>query len=147
MKKYKIYRYLFFWLSVVVYFVPYVVATAALLPFMTESSGMKWGIGLALVAINALPFLGGILRVFRAHFPFVNMLSFFFILLAGFFTLQVFSDYVYSFMTIEATALAGSIAACILWHFHRRYKQKSQTTSTMLNKDVLKEMKEAMKDA
>ena len=138
-KSYKKQRYLFFWLSLVAYFVPYIVATACLLPFMKAAEGMKWGIGLAVAALNALPFLGGILKGFRAHFPFVNMIAFVFVLLAGFFTLEVFHNYVYTFLTIEAAAVAGSLAACVLWHFHRKYKRKAHTVGDVIASGLIKE--------
>lgn len=142
MTKYKTYkkqRYLFFWLSILAYFIPYIVATACLLPFMQAAVGMKWGIGLAVAALNALPFLGGIFKGFRAHFPFVNVLALVFVLLAGFFTLELFSGYVYTFMTIEVSAAAGSIGACVLWHFHRKYKRKSQTVGDVIASGLIKE--------
>ncbi len=138
-KRYKKQRYLFFWLSLVAYFVPYIVATACLLPFIQAAVGMKWGIGLSVAALNALPFLGGIFKGFRAHFPFVNMIAFVFVLLAGFFTLEVFHNYVYTFLTIEAAAVGGSLAACVLWHFHRKYKRKSQTVGDVIASGLIKE--------
>lgn len=65
-------RYAYFWISLACYFVPYVAATACLLPFMVESAGLKWGIGLAVVFVNALPFVGGVLRHLFSHVPFIN---------------------------------------------------------------------------
>lgn len=126
-KTYKKERYLFFWLSIAVYFVPYIIVTACLLPFVKTGQGMKWGIGLSVAALNALPFLGGILKGFRAHFPFVNLIAFVFILLAGFFTLELFQRYVSTFLWIELSAVLGSIAACVLWGFHRKYKKINET--------------------
>ena len=137
MKTYKKQRYIFFWASIVCYFVPYIAATAALLPFMTESTGMKWGIGLAVVLINSLPFLGGVLRNIFSHVPFINMISIVFLLLAGFFLMEVFRDYVYTFMTIEACAFGGSVAACVFWGLHQKYKRQAQTVSTVLKSGVL----------
>ena len=136
-KGYRLKRYLFFWLAIIVYFLPYLIATACFLPVMKAPHGTKWAIGLAVMGINAIPFIAGIFKGFRAHFPFVNMSAFVFVLLAGFFTLELFSDYVYTFLTIEAIALAGSIAACVLWHFHRKYKRKAQTVSDVLKSGLL----------
>ena len=142
MKRYKWQRYLFFWLSIVAYFAPYVVATAALLPFMQTTPGMRVGIGLAIVALNALPFIGGLLRSLLSHVPFVNFLAFVFLFLAGFFTLELFGDYVSTFMVIEACAACGSVAACVLWRFHRRYKRQNQTVATVLKSGVLEAKEE-----
>lgn len=141
-KTYKKERYLFFWLSLVAYFLPYLIVTACLLPMMKAAQGAKWGIGLAVAALNAIPFLTGIFKGFRARFPFVNLLAFVFVLLAGFFCLELFHNYVYTFLTIEAVALAGSIAACVLWHFHRKYKRKSQTVSDVLKSGILEQREE-----
>lgn len=137
MTTYKKQRYIYFWLSLVSYFVPYIVATSCLLPFMAESVGAKWGIGLAIVFVNALPFIGGVLRSLFAHFPFINMLSLVFMLLSGFFLLDVFHDYVSTFMTIEACALGGSFLACVFWGLHMKYKRQNQTVKTVLKSGVL----------
>ncbi len=136
-KTYRKQRYLLFWLSVLVYFVPYIVATSCLLPVMRTDTGMKCGIGLAVIALNALPFLGGLFRGVLAHFPFINVLAIVFMALAAFFTLDLFSNYVYTFLTIEGTAAAGSIAACVLWHYHMKYKRKSQTISDIAKSGIL----------
>lgn len=130
-------RYAYFWCAVAAYFVPYIAATAALLPFMVESTGMKWSIGLAVVLLNALPFVGGVLRHLFSHVPFINMLAFVFMLLAGFFLLDVFREYVYTFMTIEACALGGSFFACVFWGLHRKYKTKDGQAKTMRQLGVL----------
>ena len=137
MKLYTHQRYAFFWAAIIAYFAPYIAATAALLPFMVESAGMKWGIGLAVVVINALPFVGGVLRHLFAHVPFINMLALVFMLLAGFFLLDVFREYVYTFMTIEGCALGGSCLACVFWGLHKKYKRQSQTVKTVLKSGIL----------
>lgn len=136
-KTYKKQRCLFFWLSLLSYFLPYVIAVSCLLPYMRAAEGVKWGIGLAVLALNSLPFLGGIFRGFRAHFPFVNTLAIVFVMLAGFFTLEIFSDYVYTFMTIESIAAAGSLLACLFWHFHKKYKRRAQTVATVVKSGLL----------
>lgn len=136
-KGYQTQRFLFFWLSIAVYFVPYLIATACLLPIMKAAQGTKWAIGLAVFALNAIPFLTGIFKGFRAHFPFVNLIAFVFVILAAFFLSDIFHKYVYTFLTIESVALAGSIAACVLWHFHRKYKRKAQTVSDVLKSGLL----------
>lgn len=126
-KTYKKQRFLFFWLSIAVYFLPYIIVTACLLPLMKTAAGTRAGIGLAVIALNALPFLGGILKGFRAHFPFVNLIAFVFVLLAAFFLSELFKNYVYTFLWVELAAVLGSVAACVLWHFHRKYKRLNET--------------------
>lgn len=130
MAKYKTYRkqrYLFFWLSIVVYFLPYIIVTASLLPFVKTDEGVKWGIGLAVCALNAVPFVSGVFKGFRAHFPFVNLMAIIFLFLAAFFLSEVFQNYVYTFLWIELAAVIGSGAACVLWHYHRKYKGINET--------------------
>lgn len=136
-KTYKVERYLFFWLSIAVYFVPYIIVAACLLPFMETVQGVKWGIGLSVAALNALPFLGGILKGFRAHFPFVNLMALVFVSLAGFFTLNIFQKYVATFLWIELAAVLGSVAACVLWHFHKKYKRKAQTVNDVIKSGLV----------
>ncbi len=140
MAKYKTYRkqrYIFFWLSIVVYFLPYTIVTACLLPFVKTDEGVKWGIGLAVCALNAVPFVSGVLKGFRAHFPFVNLMAFIFLFLAAFFLSEVFQNYVYTFLWIELAAVIGSGAACVLWHYHRKYKRKSQTIGDVAKSGIL----------
>ena len=127
----------YFWLSILSYFLPYVAATAALLPFMEEATGMKWGIGLALVAINAIPFVLGVLRNFLAHFPFVNWFALVFIMLSGFFQMQAFRDYVWTFTVIESLVFLGGAVACIFWSKRRKYKAKAETGKTMHEMGVI----------
>ncbi|MDE6273660.1 MAG: hypothetical protein K2L87_01260 [Clostridiales bacterium] len=136
-KTYKKQRYLYFWGAILVYFVPYIVATAALLPFMRVTTGQKVGIGMAVAFLNALPFVSGIFKGFRAHFPLFNMTAFVFVVLASFFVLPLFSNYVYTFTTIELTAALSSFAACVLWGLHVKYKRKAQTVSTVVKSGVL----------
>lgn len=126
-KSFRKHRYAFFWASILAFFIPYIVATSCLLPLVKVATGTKVGIGLAVILINALPFLGGIFHGVRAHFPFINVFAFLFVALGGFFCLDVFQYYVYTFVTIEAVALAGSIAACILWHYYRKYSKMNDT--------------------
>lgn len=140
MSKYKTYkkqRFLFFWLSIIIYFIPYIITAACLLPFVKTDEGARWGIGLAVVALNALPFLVGIFKGFRAHFPFVNLLAVVFVLLAAFFLTDVFRNYVYTFLWIELAAVLGSVAACVLWYFHRKYKRKAQTVGDIARSGIL----------
>ena len=136
-KTYKGQRYCFFWATLASYFMPYIAVTAALLPMMTESTGMKWGIGLAVVLLNALPFLRFAMRAFWVYFPFVNVTAVVFVALAGFFLLDVFKDYVYTFMTIELTAAAGSVFACVFWGLHQKYKRQNLTIKTVVKSGVL----------
>lgn len=126
-KDYRTQRYFFFWLSVVAYFLPYILTTCALLPLMSEAKAVKWGVGAIVLFVNAMPFVKGIFRAIFAHFPFINGLAFAFICLAFFFTANVFQRYVHTFLFIELAAVLGSFAACVFWHFHRKYKKYNQT--------------------
>lgn len=135
--QYKKRRYAYFWIALVCYFMPYLAATSCLLPFMTESTGLKWGIGLAVVFVNALPFIGGVFRNMLAHFPFINLPAAVFLFLASFFLLDVFQNYVYTFMTIEACAAGGSVFACVFWELHRKYKSKDGQAKTMKELGVI----------
>ena len=49
------------------------------------------------------------------------MLSIVFLILAAFFTMDVFRYYVEIFLWIETAAAVGSVAACILWHYYRKF--------------------------
>lgn len=140
MKQYKTYkkeRYLFFWLSIAAYFLPYIIATACLLPFVKASNGTRVAMGLAVVALNTITFIAGVFKGFRAHFPFVNIPAFAFVALSGFFTLSLFSNYVSTFNVIETAAFVGSLVSCDLWYFHRKYKRKSLTVGDIVKSGFL----------
>lgn len=136
-KAMKVRRYAYFWCAIIFCFVPHVVVTACLLPFMVESAGLKWGIGIALVFINTIPFVFGFFKSFFIHFPFFNWIALIFICCAGFFTLDVFADYVYTFKVIESVSVAGGILACVFWGLHRKYKAKDGQVKTMRQLGVL----------
>lgn len=122
--------------SVLFYFLPFIVVAACLIPTMqTEGdAGQSWAIGIAIVVLNALPFIGGCLRHITAHFPMINFLSFFFLLLYGFFTLKLFQVYVYKFCWIEFAAAIGSVISCVFWHYYEKNKRKLEIAKT--NKEM-----------
>lgn len=114
-------KWIFFALSLIFYFVPFMIVTACFLPLTVASTGMKWGIGMGIVVINAIPFLMGVFRAVFAHFPMLNILSFVFLALAAFFMLDYFRYYAEIFLWIELAAGIGSIASCICWGKFRKY--------------------------
>lgn len=147
MAEYKTYRKekrLYFVLAIVFYFVPFVAVTACLLPMMTEASGLKTAIGFGIVIINAVPFITGVFRAFFAHFPMLNLLSILFIMLAAFFTLELFKRYVEIFLWIELSAAIGSILSCVFWAKYRKYAdyQRSVKANVKSGAFVLKEDKD-----
>lgn len=132
LKGYRVKRFVFFWTSIAAYFLPFIIVTASLLPLMKAGTGQKFAIGMAVLLVNALPFIGGIFRGILAHFPFINVLSVAFIALAFFFTAEVFQNYVYTFFFIELSAALGSVVACVLWSAHLKYKRKSEQGKTFI---------------
>lgn len=129
-KAYKTYvkeKWLYFALSIVAYFLPFIITAACLLPFVEAAKGFKIAIGLGIVIINAIPFLTGIFKSFFAHFPMLNMLAAVFIVLAAFFRLDVFKNYADIFLWIEFAAALGSIASCVLWGQYRKYADYNKT--------------------
>lgn len=151
MAKYKTFRkekWLFFWFSIIAYFLPFIIATACLFPMVKEATGLKVAMGLGIVFINAIPFLMGIFRAFFSHFPFLNVLSILFLMLAVFFTADAFKSCVDKLLWIEGTAALGSIVSCVLWGFHLKYKRwcESVTATVRSGAFVLKEEKEEKND-
>lgn len=124
MAKYKTFRkekWLYFALAIIVYFLPFTVVTACLLPMVKAARGLKIAIGLGVTFINAIPFLMGVFKAFFAHFPMLNVLAVVFLMLAAFFTLDIFKSCVDKLLWIESAAAIGSVASCILWALHRKY--------------------------
>lgn len=130
MAKYRTYtkeKWLYFAFSIVAYFLPFVIVTACLLPLIDTSGGFKMAMGLGIVLINAVPFLMGIFRSFFAHFPMLNMLAIIFLVLAAFFTLDIFQACVDKLLWIELAAGLGSAISCVLWAKHRKYSEYQKT--------------------
>ena len=126
MKTYKTFfkqKWIFFALSLISYFLPFIIVTACLLPLTKAATGTKWAIGIVVVLINAVPFLMGALRMFFSHFPMANILALVFIALAAFFRLDFFQYYAEIFIWIELAALLGSVLACVFWAQFRKYSQ------------------------
>ena len=126
MSNYKTYakeKWLYFAMAIATYFLPFIIVTACLLPFIKAAGGFKIAMGMGIVLINAIPFLMGIFKSFFAHFPMLNILSIAFLILAVFFTGDLFGSYVDRFLWIEAAAAVGSIASCFLWAKYRKYSK------------------------
>lgn len=132
-KTYKKEKYLYFWLAIAAYFVPFIVVTSVFLPMVEAASGFKVALGLEIVIINTIPFLMGFFKSFFAHFPMVNILALAFLALAAFFTLDVFKNYVEIFLWIETAAAVGSVISCILWWQYRKYKGYNASMKATLN--------------
>lgn len=140
MAEYKTYRkqkWLYFFLSIAAYFVPFIAVTAAYFPMIEAASEFKVAMGIAVVAVNAIPFLMGVFRAFFSHFPMFNMLAVVFLALAAFFTFDVFKRYVEIFLWIELAAAIGSVAACIFWHLHRKYAGWSESVKAIARSGML----------
>ena len=123
-KTYKTYfkeKWLYFALSVVFYFAPFIVTTACLLPVVKAATGVKAAIGLGIIIINSIPFLMGVFRAFFAHFPMLNMVAVVFMCIYGFFALDAFMKSREVFCWIELAAALGSIVSCVFWGLHLKY--------------------------
>lgn len=123
--------------SLAFYFLPFIIVAACLIPTMrteAKDAGECWAIGIAIVVLNAMPFVGGCLRHITAHFPMINFLSIFFLLLYSFFTLRLFQNYVYKFCWIELAAALGSVVSCVFWHYYKKNKRKLEIAKT--NKEM-----------
>ena len=131
-KTYKKEKWIYLILSITVYFLPFIITSACLLPIIKVASGFKWAIGLCIVFINAIPFIAGVFRAFFAHFPMCNLLAIVFLALAAFFKLDVFKNYSDTFLWIELAAAIGSIASCILWAKYLKYKDYNKTMKAAL---------------
>lgn len=148
MSNYKTYikeKWLYFAFSIVAYFLPFVIVTACLLPMVKAAEGFKIAIGLVIVVINAIPFLMGVFKAFFAHFPMFNLLSVVFLMLAAFFTFEVFANYMHIFCWIELAAALGSVISCILWGQHRKYADYNRTMKATIKSGAFK-MKEKEND-
>lgn len=131
MSKYKTFKkekWLYLICSIFAYFLPFIIVTACLFPLITSAGdGFKLAIGMAVILINTLPFLQGLLESFVAHFPMLNIPAFIYILISTFFTLDIFQEYRGYFNWIELAAVIGSVVSCILWGKYRKYSHYNKT--------------------
>ncbi|MDE7330121.1 MAG: hypothetical protein K2N30_03355 [Clostridia bacterium] len=121
-------KWIFFALSIIVYFVPFVIVTACVFPLMRKAdTGYRVALGILIVIINALPFLMGIFKSFFAHFPMLNIFAIGFCILGALFTFNIFAEYIDKFLWIECAAALGSVAACVFWGLHRKYARYAES--------------------
>lgn len=135
MSKYKTYlkeKWLYFALSIVSYFLPFIIVTACFLPIVKAASGVKWALGLGIIVVNAIPFLTGVSRAVLAHFPMLNIMAIVFIFTAGFFTLDVFIKSREIFCWIELAAAIGSVLSCLFWAKYLKYSGYNKTMKATL---------------
>lgn len=129
-KNYKTFRKekaLYFALAVAAYFLPFIITTACLLPFVKAAQGFKIAAGLGIVIVNAIPFLMGVFRSFFSHFPMFNLLAVVFLFLGGFFMLDTFRNCAETLLWIELAAAVGSIASCVFWTLHKKYARYAES--------------------
>lgn len=144
MAKYKTYKkekWLYLIFSIVAYFVPFVVVTAALMPMVKAATGVKVAMGLAVVALNALCFVKGLFRVILSHLPMLNTVAFLFLLLAAFFTMDLFQKSATTLCWIELAAGIGSMISSILWLKYCKYKKYQQSVKATIGSGAF-QMKE-----
>lgn len=120
-------KWLYFAFSIVAYFLPFTIVTAFLLPIMKAAKGLKIAIGMAVIFINALPFLQGLLEFLFSHYPMINTFALIYICISSFFSLDIFQTYRFYFNWIELSAVIGSIISTVLWAKYRKYSHYQKT--------------------
>ena len=114
-------KWLYFILSILACYLPFIIVTSIFFPMMEVATGFKIALGLGIVLINTIPLMMGIFHSFFAHFPMLNIFAILYLLLSSFFTMEIFQYYVQIFNWIEWAAAIGSVASCILWAKFRKY--------------------------
>lgn len=142
-KTFKKEKWLFFALSIIVYFVPFIIVTACLFPLMHKAdAGYRWALGIIMVILNAVPFLMGIFRAVLSHFPMLNTVALVFCVLGILFNFEIFAEYMDKFLWIELTAAFGSIASCVFWGLHKKYARYAESIKANVKSGAF-EVKEA----
>lgn len=129
-------KWLCFAAAILVYFLPFIIVTACLLPLTKQSGGTAFAIGIAIIAINALPFVVGIFKGLFAHYPMLTglLIAVVFLAVYGFFKSDVFQTYASIFCWIEFAVAVGALASMVFWHFYRKNKRRLETAKT--NKEM-----------
>lgn len=133
-REYRRAKWLCFAFSILSYFLPFIIVTVCLIPAVKTDSGTRCAMVISIILLNALPFIGGMIRHITAHFPMINFLSIFFLLLYSFFTMQIFQNYVYKFCWIELSAALGSVVSCVFWNKYKKNARKLEIAKT--NKEM-----------
>lgn len=133
-KAYRRAKWLCFACSILFYFLPFIIVTLCMIPTVKTDKGTRCAMAISIIVLNALPFIGGLIRHITAHFPMINFLSILFLLLYSFFTMKIFQNYVYKFCWIELSAAVGSILACVFWNKYKKNSRKVEIAKT--NKEM-----------
>lgn len=132
-------KWLFFALSIIVYFVPFIIVTACMFPFMKKAdTTYRWALGIAMLLLHAAPFLVGIIRGILAHFPMLDTIAIAFCLLGAFFNFQIFADYTSKFLWVEGVAAISSIIACVFWGLHKKYARYAESIKANVKSGAFK---------
>lgn len=114
-------KWICFAMAIATYFVPFIITSACLLPFVKEATGVKVAVGLGIVMVNSVPFLMGVFKAFFAHFPMLNIVAIIYLFIYGFFTLDAFLKAREVFCWIELSAAIGSVISCVFWGLYLKY--------------------------
>lgn len=139
-KTYKTERYLYFWLAVAAYFLPYIVVAACLMPLMTKAeAGYRVAVGFALVLVNALPFIMGMFKNIFTHYPMLYGLAFSLgICFIGlFFSFNIFAEYADKFLWIEFAVACGAALSCVFWALHRKYVAAARSVKAIVKSGLI----------
>lgn len=136
-------KWLFFALSIFVYFVPFIIVTACMFPLMHKAdAGYRWALGIVMLILHAAPFVVGIIRSILAHFPMLDTIAIAFCLLGAFFNFEIFADYTSKFLWVEGVAAISSIISCVLWGLHRKYARYAESIKANVKSGAFKFAKE-----
>ena len=143
-KTYKKEKWIYLLLSIIVYFLPFIVVSSIFFPIITASKGFKFALGFGILVINTISLLIGFYMSFFAHFPMLNRVAVIFMLLGTFFTMEIFQYYVEVFYWIEGAATVGSILSCVFWAKFKKYSDWHQSIKANIKSGafVMKEEKQ-----
>lgn len=138
-KEYKTKRYLYFWLSILLYFVPPIIACCSLLPMTSIGTTEQLSVGITVVLLNAVPPVVSMLHKVVKHCWYINYTAVVYLAMSVLFHSETFAQYSYSLDWVEAISLVGMILAGVFDALHEKYKRKARTVQDMIDSGLVVE--------
>lgn len=125
-------KWIFFILTVFIYFVPFIVVTACLFPMMKKAdAGYRWALGIILVLMRVIPFVLRSLHSLVAHCPMLDLTSIVLFVVAFLFRFEIFADYQDKFLIILAVSALSSIISTVLWFLFKYFNKQAGIIKTV----------------
>lgn len=141
LKSYRTRKWAYLFASIFLYFFPVILTTFIVLPpTVTEGTkmGMTLAVGLLVIAVNALPFVSGILQHLFSHVPMINTVAIIYAGVYSFLSLKFTASYGEKLFIISIVAVVASIISTVFFELFRLNAKKVVSAKTITEMGLLK---------